>query len=253
VPVDSGSTERLDFAARWLRDGLAVLHPSLSVYQIQADMTNALGCLDSLRRGGVLATTTHLLVHATARALAANPAIHHLTAGSRCYRPTRVDLALSITGEASVAPVLVLEGADRMSVAEIASETARRAPLARQADHQLLAGLRRWGWLLPFGFMRRGFFRVMNRSVRFRMKAAGTFQVSTVPVDWALVSTFSASGVLVGGQVRSRVVVVDGQPAVRPMMDLTLSSDHAAWDGRAAAMFLSAVRTELESPRAELP
>jgi pyruvate dehydrogenase E2 component (dihydrolipoamide acetyltransferase) len=158
-----------------------------------------------------------------------------------------VDIGLSVTGETFVAPVLVIEGADQKSVADIAAETARRTPEVRQADQHLLRVLRKWGWVLPFGFLRRGLLRLLFTSPTFRRKGAGTFQVSTVPADWALTSTFATAGVLVAGQVWSRVVAVDGQPVVRPVMALTLSGDHGVWDGRAAARFLAGVKLELES------
>jgi pyruvate dehydrogenase E2 component (dihydrolipoamide acetyltransferase) len=35
------------------------------------------------------------------------------------------------------------------------------------------------------------------------------------------------------------VVPVDGQPGIRPMMTLTLSSDHRVVDGRQAALLLN--------------
>ena len=41
-----GSFSRLDYAERWLRDGLAVLRPPMSVYQATFDMTIALERLD---------------------------------------------------------------------------------------------------------------------------------------------------------------------------------------------------------------
>jgi pyruvate dehydrogenase E2 component (dihydrolipoamide acetyltransferase) len=244
--VKSPADEPLDFAERWLLDGLRVLRPPFSVVQISVDMTEGLRRLEELRRSGVPATHTHLLVHATARALAANPKLHQMIAGSRRHRPPRVDIGLSVTGETFVAPVLVIEGADTKTVAEIAAETTRRAPEVREADQRMLRTLRRWGWVLPFGFLRRGVLRLLFASPTFRRKGAGTFQVSTVPMDWACSSTFATAGVLMGGQVASRVVVVDGQPAIRPVMTLTLSGDHAVWDGRAAARFLAAVKAEIE-------
>jgi pyruvate/2-oxoglutarate dehydrogenase complex dihydrolipoamide acyltransferase (E2) component len=239
--------EPLDYAERWLRDGLRVLRPAFSALQITVDMTNALRRLEELRRAGVQATTTHLLIRAAARALAANPDLHQVIAGSRRHRPFRIDIGLSVTGETFVAPVLVLEGANEKSVAEIAAETARRVPDVRRADQQMLRALRTWGWLLPFGFMRRTLLRLLFTSPTFRRKGAGTFQVSTVPGDWALTSSFATAGVLVGGQVWSRVIAIDGQPAVRPVMTLTLSSDHGVWDGRAVGRLLAAVKSELES------
>jgi len=241
------SNESLDYAERWLRDGLRVLRPAVSVLQSTADMTNALRRLEDLRRAGVQATSTHLLVHAAARALAANPSVHQIIAGNTRHRPEHVDIGLSVTGETFVAPVLIVESADTKTVAEIAAESARRAPEARDADKRMLDLLRRWGWLVPFGFARRAILRLLFSSPQFRRKGTGTFQVSTVPADWALTSTFSTAGVLMGGQVWSRVMVVDGQPAVRPTMILTLSGDHGVWDGRAAARFMAAVKSELEA------
>jgi pyruvate/2-oxoglutarate dehydrogenase complex dihydrolipoamide acyltransferase (E2) component len=97
---------------------------------------------------------------------------------------------------------------------------------------------------------RRALLRLLFTSPGFRRKGAGTFQVSTMPVDWGFTTSFATAGVLFGGQVASRVVAVDGQPVVRPMMTLTLSGDHGVWDGRAATRFMSAVKTTLESPQA---
>jgi pyruvate/2-oxoglutarate dehydrogenase complex dihydrolipoamide acyltransferase (E2) component len=242
-----GTDESLDYADRWLRDGLQVLHPALSVHQISVDMTHAARRLEQLRQKGVHATATHLLVHAAARALLENPHLHQVVAGTKRHRPTRVDIGLSVTGETFVAPVLVIEGADQKTVAEIATETVSRAPEIRRADERMIRALRTWGRLVPFGFLRRAILRSLFTSATFRRKGAGTFQVSMVPVDWALTSAFSTAGVLVGGQTRLRVVVVDGQPAVRPVMYVTLSGDHGVWDGRAAARFLAAVKSDLEA------
>ena len=239
-------TESLDYAERWLRDGLQVLHPALSVVQISVDMSRAIERLDDLRREGTRATSTHLLVKAVADALASNPNLHQLTVGSRRQRPMAVDIGLSVSGETFVAPVLVIESADRKTVEQIAAETIERAPEARQADRRMLDALRAWGWLVPFGVMRRAILRMLFASPGFRRKGAGTFQVTTVPGDWALTATFASAGVLVAGQVRDRVVAVNGQATVRPMMTLTLCGDHGTWDGRAAGRFLAAVTAGLE-------
>jgi pyruvate/2-oxoglutarate dehydrogenase complex dihydrolipoamide acyltransferase (E2) component len=240
------TSERLDFAERWLLDGLRVLRPPFSVLQTSVDMTEALRYLEHLRQEGVRATSTHLLVSAAARVLASGPRFHQIVAGSRRHRPERVDIGLSVSGEAFVAPVLVIEGADRKSVREIASEVERGAPQALAADRRMRDTLRRWGWLVPLGFLRRTLLRLLFSSPRFRRKGAGTFQVSTVAGDWGISSVFATSGVLVGGQISSRVVVVDGQPAVRPVMTLSLSADHGVWDGRSAALFLAGVKAQLE-------
>lgn len=229
-----------------MRDGLAVLRPRLTVNQTTVDMTLAQRRLEDARRQGVHATPTHLLVHAAARALAANPDLHQVVAGNRRHRPDRVDIGLSVANEIFVAPVLIIEGADRKTLEEIAAEITRRAPEVRAADQRMLQALRTWGWVVPFGFLRRALLRLCFTSPAFRRKGAGTFQVSTTPTEWAMTSIFSAAAVLVGGRISPRVVAIDGQPAVRPMMTLTLSFDHGVWDGRAAGRYLEAVKAELD-------
>jgi len=243
--MTSPSDRPLDYAERWMRDSLQVLRPAFSTLQITVDMTNALQRLDQLKREGVHASTTHLLVQAAARALASNPDLHTLIASNRKYHPKNVAIGLSITGDHFLAPVLVIENGDQKTIGEIAEEITRRAPEVRQADHEKWIGLRRWGWLVPFGFLRRVILRVLMDQIGFRL-GAGTFQVSTVPVDWALASTFVAPGVLVGGYVGPRVLVVKGQAIVRQTINLALSVDHGIWDGRAAARFMAAVKADLE-------
>jgi pyruvate/2-oxoglutarate dehydrogenase complex dihydrolipoamide acyltransferase (E2) component len=244
--------ESLDYAERWLRDGLSVVHPSFSVIQTTVDMTVAMGLLDELRKHGVQATATHLLVHAAARALSSNPEWHQIVAGNKRYRPPHVDIGLSITGESFIAPVLVIERADEKSVTDLVNEVAARAPEVRRADHQMLQALRRWGRLVPFGFMRRALLRLLFMSSTFRRKGVGTFQVSTIPADWGMSSSFSTVGILIGGQTRMRVTAVDGRAEVRPLMTLTLCGDHGVWDGRAAIRVLAAVKAVLERTGGEI-
>src|SRR5207249_4406797 len=47
------------------------------------------------------------------------------------------------------------------------------------------------------------------------------------------------AAILAVGRIADRVVAVNGQPAVRPMMTLTLSGDHRVVDGAQAAVFLN--------------
>jgi pyruvate/2-oxoglutarate dehydrogenase complex dihydrolipoamide acyltransferase (E2) component len=249
--ADLPAVDGLDFAERWFRDGLSVVRPSFSVIQTSVDMTHATRQLEELRQQGIQATATHLLVYATARALWSNRPLHQVVAGNKRYHPSHVDIGLSITGDSFIAPVLVIERAEEKSIAEIVDEVAVRAPEVRQADQKMQQCLRRWGWLVPFGFLRRALLRFLFTSAKFRRKGAGTFQVSTVPGDWGMSSAFSTAGVLIAGQTRSRIVAVDGHPEVRPLMTLTLCGDHGVWDGRAAVRVLAAVKSELEAEGAK--
>ncbi|MCZ7569890.1 MAG: 2-oxo acid dehydrogenase subunit E2 [Ardenticatenaceae bacterium] len=55
-------------------------------------------------------------------------------------------------------------------------------------------------------------------------------------------------GILALGRITDRLVPVDGQPTVRPMMTATLSADHRAVDGAVGARFLGDLATVLATP-----
>jgi pyruvate dehydrogenase E2 component (dihydrolipoamide acetyltransferase) len=50
------------------------------------------------------------------------------------------------------------------------------------------------------------------------------------------------------GSISERVVPVDGKPGIRPMMTMTLSSDHRVVDGARAAEFLSDLANAIREP-----
>lgn len=54
------------------------------------------------------------------------------------------------------------------------------------------------------------------------------------------------SAILAVGQIKDRVVVVDGGIHIRPIMKLTLSSDHRVIDGSVAAQFMGRLKAILE-------
>jgi pyruvate dehydrogenase E2 component (dihydrolipoamide acetyltransferase) len=56
------------------------------------------------------------------------------------------------------------------------------------------------------------------------------------------------AAILAVGRIADRVVAVNGQPAVRPMLTLTLSSDHRVIDGAQAALFLNDLADALGAP-----
>jgi pyruvate dehydrogenase E2 component (dihydrolipoamide acetyltransferase) len=71
----------------------------------------------------------------------------------------------------------------------------------------------------------------------------GTFTLSNLgmyKVDaFSAIITPPQAAILAVGSISDRVVPVEGKPGVRPMMTMTLSSDHRVVDGARAAEFLS--------------
>jgi pyruvate dehydrogenase E2 component (dihydrolipoamide acetyltransferase) len=56
------------------------------------------------------------------------------------------------------------------------------------------------------------------------------------------------AAILAVGAVSDRVVARDGKPVVRPIMTLTLSSDHRVVDGARAAAFLNDLVAAIHEP-----
>jgi pyruvate dehydrogenase E2 component (dihydrolipoamide acetyltransferase) len=66
--------------------------------------------------------------------------------------------------------------------------------------------------------------------------------------QFSAIITPPQAAILAIGGIADRVVVVKGQPAVRPMMMLTLSCDHRVADGARAALFLSDLAEAIRNP-----
>ncbi len=80
----------------------------------------------------------------------------------------------------------------------------------------------------------------------------GTFTISNLGMY--AIDAFTAiinapqAAILAVGRIADRVVPVDGHPAVRPMLILSLSCDHRVLDGARAAQFLEALAHLIEDP-----
>jgi 2-oxoglutarate dehydrogenase E2 component (dihydrolipoamide succinyltransferase) len=82
--------------------------------------------------------------------------------------------------------------------------------------------------------------------------SGGTFTITNGGVFGSLMSTpiLNPPQVAILGlhKIQDRVVPVNGQPAIRPMMYLALSYDHRIVDGREAVQFLVKVKEFIEDP-----
>jgi pyruvate dehydrogenase E2 component (dihydrolipoamide acetyltransferase) len=79
----------------------------------------------------------------------------------------------------------------------------------------------------------------------FTISNLGMYQVD----QFTAIITPPQAAILAVGAIVDRVVGVEGKPAVRPMMTLTLSCDHRAADGARAAMFLNDLVDAVRDPR----
>jgi pyruvate dehydrogenase E2 component (dihydrolipoamide acetyltransferase) len=175
----------------------------------------------SEQTGGARVTLTDLLVGVVARVLARHPRLNASWSGETIHTNADINVGLAMAvDDGVVAPVIA--NADRLSVAQTA---AQRAELSERA---------RAGKLRPADL------------------AGGTFTISNLGMYQ--VDAFSAiiiepqAAILAIGGIADRVVALEGKPVVRPMLTLTLSSDHRVVDGARAAQFMEDLVQALRIP-----
>jgi pyruvate dehydrogenase E2 component (dihydrolipoamide acetyltransferase) len=182
---------------------------------------------ESVRRHGrhqdVKITYTDLLVRLVAAALRAHPRLNAAFVDGAISLNDAVNVGLAVAVEDGLV-VPVVQRADELGLREIA---ARRQDLVARAQA---------GRLRPED-VRGGTFTISN---------LGMYGVDSAS---AIINPPQAA-ILAVGRIAERVVPVDGQPAVRSMMDLTLSCDHRVVDGARGAQFLATLAELIEEPLA---
>jgi len=167
-------------------------------------------------------THTDLLAALVARVLVKHPRLNASWTGERVHTNAEINIGLAMAvDDGVVAPVL--HNADKSGLREIA---AKRRDLTERA---------RGGKLRPADI------------------AGGTFTISNLGMFG--VDAFTAiimppqAAILAVGRITDRVVPMDGHPGIRPMMTLTLSSDHRVVDGARAAKFLQELVEAIGNPQ----
>ena len=258
-PVQVSGTARVDadsppdvavsvpIAERWLMNGLEVMRPPAFVLAVDVNMSAALEHKERLRAQGQRITFVHIVARAAALGLRTCPELHRSLLGNSRVSHGAINVSLSVHAETFVAPLLLVENADRKTLEQIAEEVTRAAPVVREEERKRMRVLNTAGWILPFGFMRRALIRILSRC-RFFRRPAGSIQITYAPeVDYAIPLTFATTAILCFGKVQQRVVALDGKPAVQPMMTLVCSADHRLWNGKDGQRFVNAVKDAIET------
>lgn len=238
----------LPHGERWFVDGFSVLPVPGGIEVRLVDLTHAQAALNALRARGLPATWTHLFVRAAALGLKRAPEAHQMVAGYRRLRPAHVDIGLSVAGQTNFAPVLIIPAAEERELPDLVAFMSQAVPATREKEKRDLEGMNRLGWIIPFGAVRRFILRMLGRSLWFRRKLIGTFQITCVSnIDFAIPLLFHSGTAMGVGRVTDRVMAVDGKPVVRPSVWLSMIFDHMTMDGRVCAAQLEATIRVLES------
>jgi 2-oxoglutarate dehydrogenase E2 component (dihydrolipoamide succinyltransferase) len=192
----------------------------------EADMTAIMALRERRKESfkkefGVGLGIASFFVKASIAALRAFPALNAEIQGDEIVYKRYFDIGMAVGAEGGLV-VPVLRDADRMNFPQV--ETAIRDFAKKAQDGTLtLEDLR-----------------------------GGTFTITNGGVFGSLMSTPILNppqvGILGLHKIQDRVVPVNGQPAIRPMMYLALSYDHRIVDGREAVQFLVKVKDYIEDP-----
>jgi pyruvate dehydrogenase E2 component (dihydrolipoamide acetyltransferase) len=171
--------------------------------------------------GAVKPTISDLLTKVSAAVLMRHRAVNALYKGDavELYPTANIGIAVAVPN-GLVVPVI--QGCERKSIAEIAAARALVVERAR-------------GGKLQQSDLDGGTFTISNLG----MYGIERFIAVLNPPQAAILAV---------GSTEDRVVAVDGQPVVRPRMEITLTCDHRAVDGATGAEFLRDLKAFLEEP-----
>ena len=184
---------------------------ALEKFRVSADKT-----------AGVRVTHTDLLVALVARVLLRHPRINSSWAGQGLRHNKDINIALAMAVDDGVVTG-VIQNADKLELGKIAGQ---RKGLAERAKA---------GQLRPADIA----------GATFTISNLGMYQVDA----FTAIIVPPQAAILAVGSIADRVVAVGGEPAIRPMMSLTLSSDHRVIDGARAAQFLNDLAEAIRDPQ----
>lgn len=174
-----------------------------------------------LKRSADRITFTDLLTKAVASALARHPRLNASWRDGVIAINSEINVGVAVAVEGGLV-VPVIRAADRVGVTEI----------ARQRQELMV--------------------RAQAGKLRPDDMTGGTFTLSNLGMYG--VDAFNAivnppqAAILAVGRIADRVVALNGQPAVRPTLILSLSCDHRVVDGARGAAFLDILADLIEEP-----
>jgi pyruvate dehydrogenase E2 component (dihydrolipoamide acetyltransferase) len=186
---------------------------------VEVDMTEALAHRARLNGAGARYTVTDFIAQASVLALKEFPAVNSATDGKTVRWHSRVHLGIAVNLDQGLV-VPVIGAADEMTMAELSARAKQLVDKARA------------GGLAP---------DEMSGST-FSISNMGMLDVE----NFTAIINPGESAILAVSSTIKKPVVRDDAIVVRPIMTMTLSSDHRLIDGATAARFVNSIKTKLE-------
>ncbi len=218
VPPPAPAAEKLSSIARLMAERTTQSWTTAPHFYLTRDVdaTALIGVRASLaptveKESGAKLSHTDLLVALVGRVLTRHPRLNATWAGSSLQASRGVNMGVAVAVKDGVVAV-VIPNADKALLTEISAQLRAKAERARA------------GKLHPADIS----------GATFTISNLGMYGVDS----FHAIITPPQAAVLAVGRIADRVVAVNGQPEVRPIMTLTLSCDHRVVDGAQAALFL---------------
>lgn len=243
-----------------------------SIYgSMKIRMDRAMRYIDDFRAAtGKRITVTHLVAKAIAMALARCPDANAILRWNKIYLRRSIDLSLLVvidkqgddTGKVDLSAVKV-EGADRLSLAEMADKVEAHVAKVRARQDKALESTRQSMQLIPFWFINRFlkllsfFMYTLNMDLRWAglpKDAFGSAMITNIgslglDLGYVPLVPYSRCPILAApGVVRDEPVVEDGKIVPGKMMDLAATFDHRIIDGAHAAVMAKVIRKMFDDP-----
>ena len=177
--------------------------------------------VELLREGQTKPTVSDVLTRVVASALMRHRPVNAHFADGKILRFAAADVGIAVAAPSGLV-VPVIRGAERKSVAEIASDRADLVGRARDGK-------------LKLDDLEGGTFTISNLG----MYGIEQFVAVLNPPQVAILAV---------GSIADRPAAVEGELAVRPTLTMTLTCDHRAIDGSEGADFLRDVKRFVEAP-----
>jgi pyruvate dehydrogenase E2 component (dihydrolipoamide acetyltransferase) len=226
APAAPATTEALSQVARLMAERTAQSWTSVPHFFL-AQSVDAGALIDTQKKlssgsaAGSAPTITDLLIGLLARVLAKHPRMNSSWTGDGIRANPDINISVAMAVKDGVVGAVI--------------------PQANQKDIAAISVLRR---------------ELTERARAGRLRpadiAGGSFTLSNLgmyKVDaFSAIITPPQCAILAVGAIADAVVPVEGKPGIRPMMTMTLSSDHRVVDGARAAEFLGDLASAIRAP-----
>ena len=190
-------------------------------FNLGIDMTELKRLRDQLKSGDVKVSYTDILVKVVAHALTEFPILNCSVEDNKIIYKHYVNMGVAVALDNGLV-VPNVRDADKKTLTQISKEVKELADLAREGK-------------LPMDALTGGTFTITN---------LGMFGIES----FSPIINQPEVAILGVNTMQDKVVVVDGEICVRPIMNLSLTADHRVIDGSTAAQFLQRVKKLMENP-----